>query len=481
MNLFGNPLSRRQMLKRAGCGFGYLALAGLCAESLGAEAAKAVGGGKSALEDAAAINGIMSGFHHAPRAKRVIFLFMHGGPSHVDTFDYKPMLQKHSGTDVNIDIRGVVDPTTRRRAFGSPWKFTQHGESGQWVSSLFPHVAKHVDDLCFIRGMHTDGQSHGQAILKMHTGSDNLIRPAMGAWVYYGLGSENRNLPGFITIAPGRVHGGVRNYSNAFLPASCQGTPIGYAGEPADKLAIRDLGGNKVDLASQRRQIDLIQQMNHEFAAKTGEDVVDGVIKSFELAYRMQGEVPGVIDISNESEATKKLYGIGEEATDAFGRKCLMARRFAEAGVRYIQVSTSDVWDQHSDLIKHEKNSLQVDKPIAGLLADLKARGLLEDTLVLWGGEFGRTPVMQGGNGRDHNPRGFTVWLAGGGVKGGFSYGATDEWGSEAVENKCHMHDLHATILWAMGIDHEKLTYRYAGRDFRLTDVHGQVAHDIFA
>jgi hypothetical protein len=419
--------------------------------------------------------------HIKPRAKRIIFLFMHGGPSQVDTFDYKPMLAKHDGKD--LPFEPAKGTTVSRKLMTSPWSFAQHGESGAWVSELFPNVARHVDDLCLLHGMHTEGQSHGQAVLQLHTGAQALARPSMGAWVVYGLGTENRNLPGFVTICPTRGHGGAQNYGNAFLPAVYQGTAIGSASTPASSARIRHIANDGLSLADQRRQIDFLQSLNRGHLERAGgDDRIEGVIESYELAFRMQSAVPQLLDLRGETKETMQLYGIDEKPTDDFARQCLLARRFAEAGVRYIQVSHSFKWDQHGNLRKgHEQNAKEVDKPIAGLLTDLAKRDLLKDTLVLWGGEFGRTPVVQGKDGRDHNPQGFTMWLAGGGVKPGFTYGATDEFGYYAVKDKVHMHDLHATLLWLLGMDHEKLTYRHAGRDFRLTDVHGRIVKEIFA
>jgi len=457
--------TRRQLLQRAACGFGYLAFAGLAAQA-------------SASDNPLAPKPP----HHQPRAKRVIFLFMHGGPSHVDTFDYKPKLQQDDGKDAPIDPK-TFNASASRRLMASPWKFRQHGESGLWISELFPEVARHADELCVIRSMHTNGQSHGQAVLMLHTGSENLTRPSMGSWIVYGLGTENSSLPGFVTICPPRGHGGAQNYGNAFLPAIYQGTAIGNADTPASSAQIRFLRHPYLPMDVQRWQFDYLQRLNQEHLRRAGEDEqLEGVIQSFELAFRMQRVAPEILDLSRESAATRKLYGIDEKPTDDFGRQCLMARRLIEAGVRFVQVSHSFKWDQHGNLkAGHERNAKEVDKPIAALLTDLKERGLLKDTLVLWGGEFGRTPMAQGKDGRDHNPQGFTMWLAGGGVKSGFAYGNTDDYGHKAVEHPVHMHDLHATILWLLGLDHEKLTFRYAGRDFRLTDVHGQVVHDIMS
>jgi hypothetical protein len=462
------PLTRRDMLKHAGIGFGYLALAGLAAEE--AEAAAA---GKDPLAPRAG--------HHKARAKRIIFLFMHGGPSQVDTFDYKPRLLRDNGKQLPfLPAKGT---TVSRTLMASPWKFARHGECGHWVSELFPNLARHVDELCFLSGMHTEGQSHGQAVLKLHTGAPNLTRPSLGSWVVYGLGTQNRNLPGFVTICPTRGHGGVLNYGNAFLPAVFQGTAIGSASTPASGATIRHLANGRLTRSQQRRQLDLLQALNRAHLERAkADDRIEGVIESYELAFRMQSAVPRLTDISAESRATRELYGVGVKPTDDFGRQCLLARRFAEAGVRFIQVSHSFKWDQHGNLKKgHANNALEVDRPIAGLLTDLGKRGLLKDTLVLWGGEFGRTPVAQGKDGRDHNPQGFTMWLAGAGVKGGLTHGATDEFGYYAAKDKVHMHDLHATLLHILGLDHEKLTFRHAGRDFRLTDVYGKVVKEVLS
>lgn len=420
----------------------------------------------------------------APRAKRVIFIFLQGGPSQVDTYDYKPELFRADQREV-----GFYVPRTRveeqRTVMKPMWDFQQYGESGRWSSSLFPEVARHIDDLCFIHSMHTEGVAHGPATLFLHTGATNLVRPSMGAWISYGLGSENENLPAFVTVNPPANKGGPRNYANAFLPAFHQGTVLGQPGNPNASPEIRNLGSPLND-ESVKREHDFLDQLNRIQVGDSNDSVLDGVIKSHELAWRMQTHATEMVDVERETRETRELYGIGNDTTDGFARQCLAARQLAESGVRFIQVSHCDnsstpVWDQHSNMPKHEELAGQVDKPIAGLLEDLKRRGLLEDTLVWWGAEFGRTPFSQNNNGRDHNPRGFTVWLAGGGVKPGMSYGSTDEFGFQAVEDKVHMHDLHATILHLLGLDHEKLTYRFAGRDFRLTDVHGRVVKEIFA
>ena len=468
--------SRRAALQRSALGFGWLAASSLLADQPQTPNSK--------LETVANPSAAKQP-HFAPRAKRVIFLFMKGGPSHVDTFDPKPLLDRDDGKPFpGQKPRVQFAPTLD--LLKSPWKFQNYGQSGLPVSELFPHVAQCIDDLCILRSCHGTNPAHGGALLKLHTGSDNFVRPSMGAWVNYGLGSENQNLPGFITICPTLAHGGVNNWGAAFLPAWTQGTPIGNAAVPSDKALVRHINP-RLAPSEQRQQLDLLAAMNRDHLAATGPNpALEGRLNSFELAFRMQMAMPEAQDISRESEATKKLYGLDDKVTENFGRQCLMARRFAERGVRFIQVSHSDAdvqWDQHGNLRKgHTKNAAEVDRPIAGLLKDLKARGLLQDTLVLWGGEFGRTPAAQGGrDGRDHNPEGFTMWMAGGGVKPGIAYGATDDYGWFAAENKIHIHDLHATLLALLGMDHEHLTYRHAGRDFRLTDVEGRVVTDIFA
>ena len=424
-----------------------------------------------------------------PRAKRVIFIFMQGGPSHVDTFDYKSVLQKRNGQMHTFDDARVLAKTRKviqHRIFESPWKFKQYGQCGQHVSELFPHIAKRVDDLCFIKGMHTDGVAHGPATLFLHTGSINLIRPSVGSWVLYGLGTESENLPGFVTIQPSMGNGGPRNFGNAFLPAMYQGTQVGRAGVSAKEAFIRNLKNPVLSLAEQQQQLEALNRVNAAQMAGRGDDAeLDALVGSYELAWRMQQNVPDILDLAQEPEHVQRMYGIGQEQTDDFGRQCLMARRLAEAGVRYIQVNYGDNtdnprWDQHSNITKHAEHAFATDQPVAGLLADLKQRGLLEDTLVWWGGEFGRTPYAQdNGTGRDHNPNGFTSFLAGGGVKAGFSYGETDEFGHHAIRGKVHMHDWHATMLHLLGIDHEKLTFMHDGRPFRLTDVHGEVVQEI--
>ena len=460
--------SRRQLLRDSALGFGSLAAASLLTRG---------------TAEAATMANTMP--HFAPRAKRVIFLFMKGGPSHMDTFEPKPMLDRDDGKPLPFDKPRVQFAPTGN-LLRSPWKFSKYGESGASVSTLFPHVAKCVDDICFLHGVHGTNAAHGGALLKLHTGSDNFVRPSMGSWVSYGLGTENANLPAFITICPTLAHGGVKNWGSAFLPAWCQGTPLGVASQPSSDATMKYVQGNHSATRLQRTQLDLLSEINREYQRTVGPNgELEARLKSFELAFRMQNEMPEAQDLTRETSATKSLYGMDEKVTEDFGRQCLLARRFAERGVRFIQVthSNTDVqWDQHSKLKEgHEANALEVDKPIVGLLTDLKSRGLLEDTLVLWAGEFGRTPTAQGTDGRDHNPYGFTVWLAGGGVRAGYHHGSTDDYGFYATTGKVHIHDLHATLLHLLGIDHKRLTYRYSGRDFRLTDVSGHLVNEILA
>ena len=452
-------MTRRQSLQTLSSGFGYLAFS-----ALSTMAAENAAGPLAPRQP-----------HFAPRAKRVIFLAMQGAPSHVDTFDHKPLLTRDHGK-----------PSSRGNAtlLGSPFDFAPHGQSGLMISSLFPQLAAHADDLCLINSMHTDLPNHPQATTQMHTGNFQFVRPSLGAWTLYGLGTENDSLPGFITLAP---PSGAQNYGSAFLPAIYQGTPVGREvrnrfARGADQSPVSNLSNAKLSPELQRVQLDFVNGLNR---AKLAQDLhhpeVEGVIESFELAFRMQDEVPQVLDLSAEPESVKKLYGIDEENTGAFARQCLSARRLAEAGVRFIQVNHGN-WDHHRNLKDGlEQNCAEIDKPIAGLIADLKQRDLLKDTLIVWAGEFGRTPHGQGGNGRDHNNKGYSIWMAGGGVKGGLRYGSTDDHGYQAVEDKMHIHDWHATMLHLLGLDHERLTYRYAGRDFRLTDVHGSVAKGILA
>tara|TARA_R110002049_G_scaffold27321_2_gene94261 strand:+ start:479201 stop:480634 length:1434 start_codon:yes stop_codon:yes gene_type:complete len=470
--------NRRKLLRTSALGFGNLAFAAMVHQ--------AESGTQNVCAGEINQNPLAAKTPHLhPRAKRVVFLFMKGGPSHVDTFDPKPQLTQDDGKPLPFDLPRVTF-AKQGNLLKSPWRFRNHGESGLPVSELFPHVAKHVDDLCVLRSVHGTNPAHGGALLKLHTGTDQFVRPSLGSWVTYGLGTENENLPAFVTICPTLAHGGVNNWGSAFLPAYCQGTPIGNASLPAKAAMIKHIGNARIDRRSQRRQLDWVAAMNRDHLESVNHnEMLAGRLNSFELAYRMQANMPEIQDLSRETSATLRRYGVDNPVTEDFGRQCLMARRFLERGVRFVQVTHSDSvvqWDQHSNLYQgHTKNASEVDKPIAGFLADLKARGLLRDTLVIWGGEFGRTPTAQGKNGRDHNPHGFTMWMAGGGVKGGYAYGATDDYGYYAVENKMHVHDLHATILHLLGLDHESLTYRYAGRDFRLTDVAGKVATEIMA
>ena len=467
-----NNLSRRQALWQSGTGFGGVALWGLLAAEQQARAATAPAANPLAPKSP----------HFAPRAKRVIFMFMHGGPSQVDTFDYKPQLAKDDGKPLPFAKPRVTSAQTGS-LLKSPWNFKQHGECGMPVSDLFPHIATCVDDMCFINSMWCSNSRHGSALLELHTGSDTFVRPSMGSWINYGLGSENQDLPGFITICPTLGHGGVNAWSSSFLPAVYQGTPIGYSSVPAERAQIPFIANSDTSRGVQRQELDLLRELNTQRLEQTGPDsALEARINSFELAFRMQATAPVVQDISGETKETFAAYGLDQPKTANFGRQCLMARRFAEQGVRFIQVTHSYKWDQHGNLRKgHESNALEVDQPIAALLKDLKQRDLLKDTLVVWGGEFGRTPTAQGGEGRDHNPQGYTMFVAGGGVQGGLRYGATDEYGYYAVKDKVHLHDLHATILHLLGLDHKRLTYRYAGRDFRLTDVHGEVVHGIMS
>jgi hypothetical protein len=467
-------LSRRQALRQFACGFGYLALAGVAAQAAARSGAHGAG---------------LAAPHHQPRAKRVIFLFMGGGISHLDSFDYKPALYTHDGKMIEfLDQRAIAKTGmgATGRVMKPLWDFKQRGQSGRWVSELFPHLAKHADDYCVIRSMHTEGVAHGPATLFLHTGSTNMIRPSMGSWISYGLGTENENLPAFVTLSPTLANGGPRNYGNGFLPSVYQGTAIGRSGQRAAEAGLRNIGNPGRTAAERERHFELVRALNAEqLRAHPGDSELEAVASSFELAWRLQMHAPDVLDISKESAATRALYGIGTEPTDDYGRQCLMARRLAEAGVRYIQVNYSDntnnpAWDQHSNMPKHIDHAVRVDQPVAALLTDLKSRGLLDDTIVWFGSEFGRTPYAErNGTGRDHNPTAFSVLLAGGGFKPGFAYGATDEFGHFAVENKVHMHDLHATILHQLGLDHERLTFRHDGRDFRLTDVHGHVVKDV--
>jgi hypothetical protein len=459
--------TRRDLLRTTANGFGLLALSALLSDRADAEVTPG-----------------LPKPHFKPRAKNVIFCFMDGGVSHVDSFDPKPKLVQLDGQTVSK----VDNPTANgnRKWLQSPWKFQRHGQSGLPISDLFPHIAACADDLAVIRSMKADLPLHSTGVLYLHTGHNNAGRPSLGSWVTYGLGSENRNLPGFVVLSFGVIPcGGLENFSGGFLPASHQATLLRADGTPIDNVIPADK-----DQRIQRAKLDLLRRQDRAFAEALGkDDAVESAIRNYEMAYRMQSLVPDVLDLARESEATRKLYGIDSavESKRLYGIQCLRARRLVESGVRFVEVTcppgaSNGTWDQHGNLKKgHEKNALDTDQAIAGLIKDLKARGLLDETLVLWAGEFGRTPHATGRDGRDHHPEGFSVWLAGGGVKGGTVYGATDELGMHAVENVVTMHDLHATILHLFGLDHEKLTYRFSGRDFRLTDVHGQVVKGILA
>jgi Protein of unknown function (DUF1501) len=443
-------LTRRRMLQTVSAGFGYTALSALAAENAGSLKPKAS--------------------HFPAKAKRVIFMFMSGAPSHVDMFDYKPELAKRDGQEVAYG-------RAQSKLLKSPWEFKQRGQSGLWISDLMPHLAEHADELCILNGMTTPIASHTGGVPMMHTGNFQTVRPSMGAWTLYGLGTENQDLPGFLAMNP-LSNLGNHNHGSAFLPASMQATMI----RAANGESMPNLTPPHQNDAQQRRQLELLSAFNHERLQK---DVVnnelEGLIYSYELAFRMQSSIPGLMDLTKEKPTTLKSYGIGNRTTDAFGRQCLLARCFAEAGVRFIEIGT-DGWDHHSSLKKRLGDSAaEIDQPIAALIADLKARDMLKDTLLIWGGEFGRTPHSQLSGGRDHNITGFTMWMAGGGVKAGHRHGATDEIGAKAVEGKMTVHDLHATTLHLLGLDHEKLSYRYSGRDFRLTDSKGNVVKEIIA
>jgi hypothetical protein len=454
------PLTRREMLSRLAGGFGSVALAGVLAGDAGAATPAP---------------------HFRPRARRIIFLFMSGGPAQMDTFDPKPGLARWEGKRLPVLSENtnklLGKPRPLGNAFPSPWKFAKYGRAGIDVSELFPNVARCADDLCVLRSMTCDSFFHAQGTLEMMTGSGLFLRPSIGSWLLYGLGNENANLPGFVVLgSASSLADPTKVYGSAFLPAAFQGTRVGDM-----KAPIANLQPQKPP-AEQRAQLDLLRQLNELHQAPRAEESrLDARIKTFELAFRMQTEAAEAFDVSKEPLKTTALYGIDNPATADYGQKCLLARRLVERGVRFVVVNHAN-WDQHSGLFAgHARNAAAVDKPIAGLLSDLKQRGLLDDTLVIWGGEFGRTPNTEGKDGRDHNTTAFTMWLAGGGVKSGHIHGATDEFGAYITEGRIHTHDFHATLLHLMGLDHQKLTYRYSGRDFRLTDVAGDVVHEIMA
>ena len=457
MNPFSR-FSRRELLQTSSCGFGYLALRSL------------LGSTKTAFAGAA--DPKLPPF--AAKAKHVIFVFLQGAPSHLDTFDYKPRLAADTGT------AETPDTANSRKFLGSPFKFAQHGESGHWISELYPHLARHADKLCVLKSLVTDIPNHPQATLQMHTGSFRFARPSLGSWVLYGLGTENSELPGFIAVNALNRVGGAQNYGNAFLPSAFQATRIGSEGDDVKGAKFNHIVNSQLSSQQQSLQLKLLSDFHRERPAGLDAEL-DGVIQSYELAFRMQGSVPELLNLAEESPATLASYGIGQTATDNFGRQCLLARRSVEAGVRFVEI-TSTGWDHHQNLRRSMvQGCLGIDQPVAALLQDLEQRGLLDETLVLFGGEFGRTPTSQGDDGRDHHVNGFSMWLAGGGVKAGLSYGATNDHGIEVTEKKMHIYDLQATLLHLLGLDHEQLTFPYAGRNFRLTDVYGQVAQEILA
>jgi len=452
------PLStRRNFLQKASLGFGSLALAGLYGAPMTP--------------------------HHPPPAKNIIFLFMEGGVSQVDSFDYKPMLSKYHGEDPRQAI-GKIEATQFEkvgRVMKSPWAFKQRGKCGAWISELFPHIAELADELAIIRSMTANFPEHTSACYYMHSGLGLQGRPSMGAWASYGLGSENENLPGYVVLNGGQIpSGGLDNFSNGFLPATYRGNLLNVIGTP-----LANVNPNEKSERAQEIKRRLVNQLNKSRAG--GIDALESAIANHELAARMQLAIPEVMSLEGETEATKKLYGLDAKYkhTQTYARECLIARRLIERGVRFVELTIPMVngyqrWDAHNDLVtNHSTNARAVDQPIAGLIRDLKSRGLLDETLIVWSGEFGRTPFAQGGKGRDHNEHGFSLWMAGGGIKPGVTYGATDDWGYKAVDKPLQIHDLHATMLHLLGIEHEELTYRFSGRDIRLTDVHGKLIDDI--
>ncbi len=460
------PTTRRELLGTLSTGFGMTALSALMADPAYAGLAGAPGS------------------HRAARATNVVFLFMPGGMSHLDTFDLKPKLAELDGTPAKLDnyVAGAL-----RKWLGSPWEFRRHGESGAEVSDLFPHVATCVDDLAIVRSMKSDFPLHPRSNIKMHTGRNVGGFPSLGSWITYGLGTENHNLPGYVLLDGGAVPpGGVENFSNGFLPATHQATPIAAEGVPIENLAPADAD------AVQRAKLDAVLAQDRRLVrSQGGDDAIESAIANYELAYKMQALLPDVLNLDRETAVTKRSYGLesSDKQERLYGTQCLRARRLVEAGVRFVEITCAEVyggdngtWDQHTELKKgHEGNARITDQPVAALLKDLKARGLFDETLVVWATEFGRTPDTGNGDGRDHHETGFTIWMAGGGVRGGLVYGATDELGVHAVENVMTVHDLHATILHLVGLDHERLTYRFGGRDVSLTDVHGRVVHDLLA
>ena len=472
-NFRSRGTTRREMLRNTACGFGSVALAGLMADQAYAGIADAGG------------NSLASRPTHFPaKVKRVVYLYMDGGPSHVDTWDPKPLLTKEHGQPFKMKM----EPTqfdNNGATMGSPWKFKQYGESGIPVSDLFPHIAQHVDDFAVIRSMVSEFSEHTNANYFLHTGNGFQGRPSMGAWVSYGMGTECEDLPGFVVLNGGLIPpGGLDCFNSGFLPATYQGSIF-----KPESMPVANIRPLEKSSRLQRKKLDLLNSLDAEsLATRESDDQVNAAIANYELAYQMQSVVPDLASLDGETEATREMYGLNSKykPTAIFGRECLLARRMIEKGVRFIELTCPQVggdrWDQHGNLKKgHENNARAVDQPIGAFLADLKQRGLFDDTLVIWSGEFGRTPFMQGSNGRDHNPFGFSLWMAGGGVKGGTIHGATDEYGYKAIENRVEIYDLHATMLHLLGMDHKRLTYRWSGRDMRLTDVHGKVVKEVLA
>ncbi len=469
-------VTRREILKEAACGFGAVALSGLLADRSYA--------GLVDESDAESSNYIQGHTHFPAKVKRIVYLYMDGGPSQVDTFDPKPALEKENGNPFKMKIE-KTQFNNIGKTLASPWKFRQYGESGIPVSDLFPHVAKHADSLAVIRSMVSNFSEHTNANYFLHTGNGFQGRPSMGAWIGYGLGSEAKDLPGFIVLNGGLIPpGGLDCFNSGFLPASYQGSIFNPGDAP-----IANIGRSEPTAQIQRHKLDFLQRLDSSGLGTTRPvDQIESAIANYELAYRMQSVVPELASLNGESEATREMYGLNSQTkgTAIFGRQCLLARRLLEKGVRFIELTCPGVghdrWDQHQNLSKgHADNALAVDQGIGALLTDLKQRGLFDDTLVVWSGEFGRTPFAQGSDGRDHNPFGFSLWMAGGGIKGGTIHGATDEFGYKTIENKVEIYDLHATMLYLLGIDHKQLTYRWSGRDMRLTDVHGNVVNEVLS
>lgn len=470
----GRLRSRREFLSQAGGGFGAVALAHLVAGSSPMRAGSGIPGGADGSRS-----------HFRARARRVIYLFMHGGPSHVDLFDPKPVLARYAGHPLPPSFGSVM---TRRKVAANPLlapvkPFHPRGRSGLEISDFLPHMAGCADDLCVIRSCHGDSVNHPQSVYQMNTGSVLMGRPSLGSWVAYGLGSENSNMPAFVVMPDpgGGIKGGPPAWGNGFLPGQFQGTTL----RPGTAPILNLNPAPDVSAARQAGLVDFVGRLNRRHARiRPGDDRLEARIQSYELAFRMQSEAPGLVDISGETAATRRLYGVDEAETREFGTRCLMARRMIEQGVRFVQLYSGDTngWDAHSDVLKnHSTYCRRTDKPVAGLIADLKQRGLLDDTLVIWGGEFGRMPMSEQGRGRDHNPWGYSIVMAGGGVRGGMAHGATDPVGLRAVEDKVHVHDFHATLLHLLGLDHERLTFPHGGRDQRLTDVAGEVVHALIA